>query len=473
MRIISALFIVVMLASCSSPNSQYGYEAKRLSQKRYLYELEHQDYITHDISWEEKLDDKKQHFNDLLKREYIAFANDLEKDNNHSEASYFRRKGLDAERSDFDILPEKPGKWNVKDANEFEELSSARLDLIDALVGFTPVIKPVNSAKALVSYDCWLQQSQKKSSAHNKTDCKKNFQTNYTEIATIPTDLRGKTFTAANKKYNGIAIEESSGNRFTRFLKLDTDDKENDKKEALEKEFEYSRSTSDENPPGNRFTRFFGLTPRVKATADLPETAEAQLVDGAENKTGKKTAGKKTVVTKTATKTSGDATSAKVTTTSKVTATAATGKTAPVAKTAAAPVVRKSPVEPQERALIIDQSDKSAELVFVAYFDTKSEILNPVAIAELDKTIEQIKKSAPKIVSVKGHTDRSFDSSTSLITSKKRADAVRDYLISKGISKEIIRTYGFGKTDNLVDNAEGEEKPANNRVEISFKAAAQ
>lgn len=120
---------------------------------------------------------------------------------------------------------------------------------------------------------------------------------------------------------------------------------------------------------------------------------------------------------------------------------------------------------------IVDQSDNTnPEIVFVAYFGERSAQLSAKAKSEIDKAAAEINKIDPGLIIVNGHTDRAISANEALILSKKRADAVRDYLVTKGISKNQVRSYGFGSTDNLVPNKEGEAVPGNRRAEIIFRA---
>lgn len=120
---------------------------------------------------------------------------------------------------------------------------------------------------------------------------------------------------------------------------------------------------------------------------------------------------------------------------------------------------------------IVDQSaNDNPEIVFTAYFGEKSDTLNAKGKAEADRAIAEIKKVNPSLIIINGHTDRAVSSGEALLLSKKRADAVRDYIVSKGITKAQVRSYGFGNTDNIVANAEGESVPGNRRAEIMFRA---
>lgn len=357
--------------------NQYGLKARMDSQNKYFKSLTGEKYLTQSDSWSEKTKTRREEFNNILKREYLAFAQKLNKEKDYTDSSFFRRKGLDAAKPDFKILPEDPANWNVKDDADLDRLRDARLNLIDSLIGYTPIVKPTETAKAVVLYDCWLQQSQMK--LQTKQDCQGNFDKVFAEVNEVYKDTREKDLLDINKKYKWVKLEtpQTVAAEAAAAAKL--------KKELAEK----ARQAALEAKKSGQSSQVYGPSPNASNISD--------------------------------------------------------------------------------KALITDQSDKTPDLVFIAYFDKNNDQLNEKAKSELDRALDEIKNNKPKNISVNGHTDRSFGSSESLIVSKKRADIVRDYLISKGIAKDSVRTYGFGKTDNLVENIEGEEKPANNRAEIIFK----
>ncbi len=118
---------------------------------------------------------------------------------------------------------------------------------------------------------------------------------------------------------------------------------------------------------------------------------------------------------------------------------------------------------------IYARAQSGTELMYMVYFDQKTAELSSKAKAELDKTVAKIKESGPAVVTLNGHSDKSLSTDEALMISKKRADIVRDYLAAKGVNRNILKTYGFGKNDNIVPNEEGLGVPANRRVEIIFK----
>jgi OOP family OmpA-OmpF porin len=76
---------------------------------------------------------------------------------------------------------------------------------------------------------------------------------------------------------------------------------------------------------------------------------------------------------------------------------------------------------------------------------------------------------------VTGHTDRIGSAEYNLKLSKQRADAVRDYLISKGVDRTKIETIGMGEKEPVVQCNQKEMKALiaclqpNRRVDVQVK----
>jgi len=89
---------------------------------------------------------------------------------------------------------------------------------------------------------------------------------------------------------------------------------------------------------------------------------------------------------------------------------------------------------------------------------TSYSILNKIAKAQIDNPTYQIE--------VQGHTDNFGKPALNLILSQKRADAVREYLIGKGIDVKRITSHGYGDTLPIASNATAAGKAKNRRVEF-------
>ena len=70
---------------------------------------------------------------------------------------------------------------------------------------------------------------------------------------------------------------------------------------------------------------------------------------------------------------------------------------------------------------------------------------------------------------IQGHTDSQGDDQMNMELSEKRAAAVRQYLIDKGISADRMRTQGFGETVPVADNNTSSGRAKNRRVEFTVE----
>jgi peptidoglycan-associated lipoprotein len=78
------------------------------------------------------------------------------------------------------------------------------------------------------------------------------------------------------------------------------------------------------------------------------------------------------------------------------------------------------------------------------FFATNSSKLTAAATATLDKQADYIKSSKISVV-IEGHADERGTREYNLALGERRANAVRDYLMSKGIAKASIKVISYGK----------------------------
>lgn len=69
-------------------------------------------------------------------------------------------------------------------------------------------------------------------------------------------------------------------------------------------------------------------------------------------------------------------------------------------------------------------------------------------------------------IRISGYTDNTGKESANKIISQKRADAVKEYLVSKGVDRGRISAVGYGSESPLADNATREGRSKNRRVEF-------
>jgi outer membrane protein OmpA-like peptidoglycan-associated protein len=72
-----------------------------------------------------------------------------------------------------------------------------------------------------------------------------------------------------------------------------------------------------------------------------------------------------------------------------------------------------------------------------------------------------------------GHTDSTGSDAYNEDLSKRRADAVADYLALRGVSRARIATIGYGERYPVADNATDEGRARNRRVEIKITPVTQ
>lgn len=101
-------------------------------------------------------------------------------------------------------------------------------------------------------------------------------------------------------------------------------------------------------------------------------------------------------------------------------------------------------------------------------FDFNKYNLKPQAKVALEQVVEYLKTIPYKKVIVEGHTDNRGSKSYNLQLSIKRATSVATYLISKGLSPQIVNIVGYGESKPKYPNDTEEHRAMNRRVEIKI-----
>lgn len=99
-------------------------------------------------------------------------------------------------------------------------------------------------------------------------------------------------------------------------------------------------------------------------------------------------------------------------------------------------------------------------------FDYDKATLRPEAAATLDQMAETLKEWGDIKVEVAGHTDSRGRDAYNQRLSARRANAVRDYLIGKGIDADRLSAKGYGESMPVADNNTEEGRYKNRRVEL-------
>jgi outer membrane protein OmpA-like peptidoglycan-associated protein len=100
-------------------------------------------------------------------------------------------------------------------------------------------------------------------------------------------------------------------------------------------------------------------------------------------------------------------------------------------------------------------------------FDYDKATLRPEDIAIIDQNAADLKEWGDVDVEVSGHTDNRGSDKYNMGLSLRRAEAVRDYLITKGISADRLTAKGLGEAEPLESNDTDEGRFKNRRVELN------
>src|SRR5437868_7832303 len=101
-----------------------------------------------------------------------------------------------------------------------------------------------------------------------------------------------------------------------------------------------------------------------------------------------------------------------------------------------------------------------------AFFDFDKSVLKPEGKAKLDDLIGKVKDINLEVIIAVGHTDSVGSDAYNQKLSVRRAEAVKSYLVSKGIEKNRVYTEGKGEKQPVADNKTAEGRAKNRRVEI-------
>ena len=101
-----------------------------------------------------------------------------------------------------------------------------------------------------------------------------------------------------------------------------------------------------------------------------------------------------------------------------------------------------------------------------AFFNFDKSVLKPEGKAKLDDLVSKVKGINLEVIIAVGHTDSIGGDAYNQKLSVRRSEAVKAYLVSKGIEKNRVYTEGKGEKQPVADNKTKEGRAKNRRVEI-------
>jgi outer membrane protein OmpA-like peptidoglycan-associated protein len=133
---------------------------------------------------------------------------------------------------------------------------------------------------------------------------------------------------------------------------------------------------------------------------------------------------------------------------------------------AAADLAAFASVKQETRGMVITLSGA------VLFASNKWELL-PSAQAKLGEVAQALtQQDGQSKIIVEGHTDSQGGASFNQDLSQRRAQAVRDYLVTRGMAADRITSQGFGLTRPIADNGTAEGRADNRRVEIIVQSGS-
>lgn len=139
---------------------------------------------------------------------------------------------------------------------------------------------------------------------------------------------------------------------------------------------------------------------------------------------------------------------------------------APAPAAAPAPIARPAPAPAPAPAAPQPPAATKVTYAADAFFDFDKAVLKPEGRAKLDDLVSKIQGINLEVIIAVGHTDSVGADAYNQSLSVRRAEAVKGYLVSKGIERNRVYTEGKGEKQPVADNKTAEGRAKNRRVEI-------
>ena len=116
--------------------------------------------------------------------------------------------------------------------------------------------------------------------------------------------------------------------------------------------------------------------------------------------------------------------------------------------------------------VVVAPTSEKVSFAADAFFDFDKATLKPEGKSKLDELAAQLGGINLEVIIAVGHTDSVGTDAYNQKLSVRRADAVKAYLVSKGVESNRVYTEGKGEKQPVADNKTAEGRAKNRRVEI-------
>ena len=111
------------------------------------------------------------------------------------------------------------------------------------------------------------------------------------------------------------------------------------------------------------------------------------------------------------------------------------------------------------------------DVAFVVYFEWDKSFLTDQAKSIISEAADRAEECGVANVRIEGHADRSGAASYNVGLSQRRADAVKQQLITQGVAASSITTEAFGESQPAVETPDGVREPLNRRSEVVIRVS--
>jgi OOP family OmpA-OmpF porin len=105
----------------------------------------------------------------------------------------------------------------------------------------------------------------------------------------------------------------------------------------------------------------------------------------------------------------------------------------------------------------------------IIHFASGSDVIVEDGRALLDQLVPILAKNTSQAIEIGGHTDGIGDPSANQDLSWRRADAVKTYLISRGVNSSLLTAVGYGSSTPVADDGSAAGRQANRRIVFRVK----
>ena len=99
-------------------------------------------------------------------------------------------------------------------------------------------------------------------------------------------------------------------------------------------------------------------------------------------------------------------------------------------------------------------------------FDAGKASLQPAAMTAIDRLAQLLEVYPERSVRIEGHTDSLGDAAANQELSERRAKAIRDAVLARGIDAARVEAVGYGENRPIADNGTPAGRQKNRRIEI-------